>query len=989
MSSSIPDSSDSFSWDFDYEDYEEYFHGYHSLMRNKIQNILLVSSPYDAFTLEEDSRLSEQIFGEYKALELSSPPRIYSVSSGEKALKELKGTKYDLIITMSQLFDFDPIEFGMKAKKVRPNIPIVLLATDNTTLAKYHEPGEYRCFDKIFLWLGDSAIFLAIIKYFEDRSNVDDDTRKANARVILVIEDSARYYSSFLPIIYKEVMRQTQALVEEGLNEHEKQLRRRERPKILFAETFEEGEHLYKKYREYILGIVTDISFPRHGTRNVNAGFQFVEMLDKYIPVLFQSSNDMHAARANRMDHPFLNKNSETMLRDLSEFIKKQLGFGDFVFRMPDGTEIDRATGVKEFVEMIKRVSPESLKFHGKAFQFSGWFFARGEFDLATKIRKKKFSEFKTVDEIRDYLVNIIIKKRKKRQMGFITDFSRQRFEFSETFTRYGKGSLGGKGRGIAFLSAMLRMTRLNKIFPDFNVCIPETLVITTDEFDSFIHNNGLHEMLDDEIGDEEVASKFVSCPLSDELQEALKRYLGHVNVPIAVRSSSLLEDSLHQPFAGIYSTYILPNNKSLNERLEQLQDAIKLVYASAFFNLAKTYIRSTSQKVEEEKMAVVIQKLVGNAYNGRFYPLFSGVAMSRNYYPLPPLDRESGMASVAVGLGKIVMDGGKVLSFSPGNPRHIPGFSTPREILQNSQQHIYCLDLDKEDIDLRESEEITLEKIGITEAEKDGILDLFAGVYDANDDIIRDGAYHDGYKVITFANILKYEHYPLVGILKNILDIGTKGLGGPVEIEFAVSKGDEGILKFHLLQIRPIISTRERNQVEIEEEPEPGKTLVYSTRAFGNGLIEDIRDAVLVLPSDFERGNTPDIACEIEVINSKIKERPYVLIGPGRWGSFDRWLGIPVKWSQISRVGVMVETSMPERAVIPSQGSHFFHNITAQGILYLTVADDNEQDLIDWDWLREQECKWKGKYTRHIHFSRSLTIKVDGKEGRGIIFKP
>lgn len=971
------------------EEYVPFFYGYHNLMRNKIQNILMVSSFYDAFILEEDGGLSEQIYGEYRDLDLTSPPRIYRVSTGKQALKELRKRSYDLIISMTQIFDMDPVEFGKKAKGLQPGIPVVLLVTDTSALAQYHVPGEYSGFDKVFLWLGDSSLFLAIIKYFEDLMNIDDDTKNGMVRVILVIEDSARYYSTFLPLIYKEVMRQKRTLVAQGLNEHDKLLRRRARPKILLAESFEESREMYDRYRKNILGVITDVSFPLGGKRCDDSGFRFVETINSYIPVLIQSSNDDHKERADTLHIPFLNKNSETLLRDLSDFMKRELGFGDFIFRLPDGTEVGRASNLRELGELIGEMPAESLTFHGKAYKFSKWLFARGEFKLAMKIRYQKFSDFKTTEEIRDYLVNTIGKKRRKKQLGVITDFSQQSFEFEATYTRFGRGSLGGKGRGIAFLAALLRMNPIGKKFPDLHIGIPDTLVVGTEEFDLFIEENELHGIVSEDISDRDISSRFIASVLPSPIKEGLVKYLDHVKGPIAVRSSSLLEDSLHQPFAGIYSTYILPNNhKDPVKRQEQLYSAIKLVYASAFHSSARAYIRSTHSKVEEEKMAVVIQKLVGNDYDGKFYPILSGVAASRNYYPLPPMKRESGIASIAMGLGKIVMDGGKVLSFSPDSPRAIPGFSTPKEILANTQQHFFHLNMDTKDFDLAEGEDATLLRSAITNAGKNSPLHMMTSVYDPNDNIIRDSSLGDGYKVLTFANFLKYDSYPLAEILRELLLVGEKGMGGPVEIEFAVSRGNDDKLEFYILQIRPINPLREMGQVRIEEHVTRDAGLVFSSRALGNILLEDMKDILVVLPSRFDRGKTPDIASEIGAINSKMGGTHYILMGPGRWGSFDRWLGIPVEWSHISEARAIVEAPIEDISVDPSFGSHFFHNICALGIPYLTVLGGSKEDHIDWAWLEKETPRWEGKFVRHVRLKEPLTIKVDGRTGKGLILK-
>ncbi len=979
--------SDTFSWDFSYRDYEEFFHGYHDLMRFKIQNILLVSSPYDAFTLEEDGRLSEQIFGEYKELGLSFPPRVYSVPSGKIALEEIKKTNYDLVITMSQIFDMDPNVFGRRAKGIRPEVPIVLLATDMATLLNYHVPGDRRVFDKVFLWSGDSALFLAIIKYFEDLKNVVEDTEKASVRIILIIEDSARYYSSFLSIIYKEVMRQTQEVATKGLNEHDKMLLRRARPKILLAETYEEAKWIYGKYSKYMLGLITDISFPMGGGEVKDAGFIFLKELDDSLPVLLHSSEKANSKRAEELGFTFLDKNSENLLRGVSDFFNYELGFGDFIFRTRDGREIARASDVREFVGLINNVPSESIRFHEKRYEFSRWLFARCEFKLGNKIKNKRFSDFRSVNKVREYLINVISKNRRKKQLGVITDFTQQNFEFEKSFTRYGSGSLGGKGRGIGFLSAMLRMSRINKSHPDFNITIPDTLVITTSEFDNFIKDNALHFLIDDDIEDEEVMGKFVSGKLREELVNSLNRYLEHVDVPLAVRSSSLLEDSLHQPFAGIYSTYLLPNNhNSFHKRMVHLETSIKLVFASAYFRSAKNYIKSTYQKVEEEKMAVVIQKLVGERFGHRFYPHFSGVAVSKNYYPLHPLKRDEGICSLAVGLGKMVVDGGKVLNFSPEKPKLLPGFSTVNEILQNSQKDFYCLNLDNKDFDLESGEEVTLDVQNISEALKDGVLDMISSIYVPSDDIIRDGPHHKGNLLITFAGILKYDQYPLPDIIKKIVDIGVKGLGGPVELEFAVAKDKEGKLEFNILQIRPIISTREYKDVEIDLEQDTEGLFLLSNKAFGNGLFDDIRDIVVISPDAMDRRATVEIAHEVDKVNRELASSKYLLIGPGRWGTSDRWLGIPVKWDNICNVGVIVETPMPDISVNPSQGSHFFHNLTALGIPYLTISEKPDEDMIDWDWLNEIDPVWQGDYVRQIRLDAPLTVKVDGKAGKGLV---
>ncbi len=971
-------------------DYEARHNGRHDLMRFKIRDILLVSSLYDAFILEEDGGLSEQIFGEYRELELTSSPRVIRVSSAREAERELWERRYDMVITMTHLVDLDPLKFGKRAKKLQPGIPVVLLATDRADLENFHMMAEKEGIDKVFFWNGDSSLFLAIIKYFEDRMNAEPDTRKGMVHIILVIEDSARYQSMFLPQMYKEIVHQTRSLVEQSLNEHEKLLRRRARPKILLAETYEEAMEIYEDFKDYILAIVSDIAFPKNGKKVADAGFRFIKAIDRDIPVIMQSSQAKYKNKAEQMGLPFLSKNSDTMLQDLREFFTEELGFGDFVFKLPDGSRVGRARDMDEFTDMVKKVPSESLLHHAKRNDFSLWLMARGEYKLAMDIRPKRIDDFGSHHEIRDYLVAVISKASREKQLGVITDFSQQKFEYEQTFTRLGGGSLGGKGRGIAFMAALLHQSDLAVRFPEHPVSIPSTLVLGTEEFDRFVDDNELHETFQEDIGDQEVARRFINAKFSAEVRKSLGKYLRHVSVPLAVRSSSLLEDSYNQPFAGIYATYILPNNNPDDDRrLDQLCRAIKLVYASAFFKPAKAYIQSTLHKAEEERMAVVIQMLMGNDHDGMFYPVFSGVAQSHNYYPLPPLEREEGIVGVALGLGKIVVEGGQVMSFSPRRPDSIPGFSSTRDILSNSQREFFALDMSRQEFDLRkEGEDATLACHDISRAEKDGTLDYLASVYDPNDDIIRHGPYYEGTKVITFAPIIKLGQYPLVELMQELLEIGTKGMGGPVEMEFAADLDAKGELELHILQIRPLLSMREHKHVAIDKTKERGDYLAYSSRALGNGRLDNLRDIIYVPPEVFDRAKTLDIASEIGKMNKRLEGRPYLLIGPGRWGSNDRWLGIPVNWGHISGARAILETPILDLRVDPSQGSHFFHNITSLGIPYLTVTRGSKEDFVDWDWLKEQPVRDEDEHVRHLHLSFPLVVKVDGRCGHGVIRK-
>jgi hypothetical protein len=970
-------------------DYEPRFIGYHDLMRFKITEILLVSSLYDAFTIEEDGGLSEQLYSEYRDLDITSPPRVIRVSSAKDAFKELTERRYDLVITMTHLIDLDPIEFGREVKKLQPDIPVVLLVIDLADLENYKNTYELDGIDKVFYWSGDSALFLAIVKYFEDRINVLSDTKKAHVRLILIIEDSPRFYSMFLPQIYTEVLNQTQELVSQGLNEHEKLLRRRARPKIILAQTYEEAMKIYNEFKNYMLAIITDVSYPKEGKLKKDAGFQFIQNVDSDIAVLMLSVQPECKIKAEKLKIPFIDKNSDLLLHQLRQFMKNDLGFGKFVFRFPDGREVGVAADMAEFIELLNSVPIESVIYHAEHNHYSRWFFARGEFALATQIRPQRSSDFETLEEVRQHLVNVFREASRKKQLGVIADFNQQKFEFDDTISRISGGSLGGKGRGLAFLAALVEKSGIQKEFPNRRIRIPETVIIATEEFDKFILNNDLHDFAESDVENEEIIKRFLAGELSFELKDGLRKYLRHAKTPLAVRSSSLLEDSHNQPFAGIYSTYMLPNNHNdLELRLEQLCQAVKLVYASTFFKSAKSYIQATLHKAEEEKMAIVIQRMVGNIYNNRFYPIISGVAQSENFYPLPPLKREESIVSMAMGLGKLVVEGGNILSFSPTYPNVIPGFSSTEEILTNSQKKFYCLDLSKQNISLSYSEESTLQYLDITDAEPDGTLDHVASVYDSNDDRIRDSIDRDGMKVIMFAQILKYDQYPISKILQRLIEIGKRGMGCPIEMEFALAFNDKFDLELNILQIRPLLSAKQHVHVDIETDQSNNNIWVYSSKAMGNGIRDFIRNIIVVKNSSFDRTKTQEIAVEIGEINKELNNEPYILIGPGRWGSNDRFLGIPVEWNQISAVKTIVETPMQDIQIEPSHGSHFFHNVTSLGIPYLTVSKRSKVDFVDWDWLESLNIKKEMKYIRYIQLDKSVIVKVDGRCGAGVVEK-
>jgi len=994
------------------ENHDPSIQAFHNLMPFKVREILLVSSLYDAFIIEEEGLISEMVIWEYRNLLLSSPPRVTQVTSGKEALSKVKTDQYDLVITMSKNIGMDSFEFGRKIKKECPDLPVILLATDTADLHICQERVGEKGIDKAFFWSGDTGLFMAIIKYVEDKINAPYDVFNGNVQVIIMLEDLIRDYSLQLPIIYSEIVSQTQRSISEDLNEMQRLLRRRARPKILLAENFEEGITLYKKYKEYILGIISDVKFNRDGKPDPRAGHDLIQLIKKdnpYIPTMLQSTDPENRKRAEELGAYFINKNSPTLLQDFDHFLFKHLGFGDFIFLLPKDkkakktqnlhvstTEIAHASSLKEFEDALQKVPLESIKFHANRNDFSNWLMARCEFKLATKLRPQKVSDFTTLDEMRKYLVKVFNESRKEKQLGVMTEFSQQKFEFDSSYTRIGGNSLGGKGRGIAFIRTILAKYNLTKKYRDVNIIVPSCVAIGTDEFDKFISENNFHKFINQRKNksDGVIAKTFLKGKLSVDLKNKLKIVLKNFKKPLAVRSSSLLEDSQNIPFAGMYSTYMLPNNhKDDKIRLEQLCNAIKLVYASVFFKDAKFYIESTSAKIEEEKMAVLIQELVGDEHEGLFYPTFSGVAQSYNFYPVSHQKREEGIVSIAVGLGHSVVRGEKVLRFSPRYPEIIPEFSTPELILENSQKELYVLNTKKKDIALSEKEDGTLEKINISQIVNDDALDFIVSTYDKNDGMIRDSFSKEGHHLITFAGVLKHDVFPLASILRDLIDAGQKAMGCPVEIEFAVNfekKNKKPI--FAILQIRPLVISQEHYEISWDEK-EIGSKMIFirSNQALGNGVITSVEDIVYVPPENFDSSKTIEIARQISEINQDLTKSnaQYLLIGPGRWGTQDRWLGIPVIWSDISNVKVIVETATEDFNTKPSQGTHFFRNMISKGICYVNTTLNPRESFIDWNWLNQQKTKNELSFVKHLKFTKPLVIKLDGRTGRALVLKP
>ncbi len=978
---------------FHSEDFDLSFKVFHELMAKKVTEILLVSSPYDAFIMEEEGRLAERIIHEYRGLNLSRPPMLTWASSAHEALDALSQKKFDLVITMPQVDETDAYDLGRQIKSKFPDLPVFLMIQNTNRHLLDRKYADRNSIDRLYVWNGNSDLLLALIKNLEDRMNVAYDTQRARVRVIVIVEDSPIYYSSLLPLLYKEIVTQTQAVMEESLNDEHRMVRMRARPKILVAQSYEEAVELYQKYKPYLLSLFSDVRFPKNGKLDDTAGFKLLSMIRQDspdLPLLNFSSEESNRQRAQKIPAVFFNKNSPTLHSEIRSFFMQYLGFGEFVFRLPNDQEIGRASNLREMENILPSIPDESVFYHASHNHFSSWLMARSEIMLASKLKPVKISDFKSIGEAKQYLVSIIHERRMGRQKGIITEFDSQRFDPDADFTKIGKGSLGGKARGLAFMSTRLKQSPefLDK-FQDVAISVPKTLVVSTEGFDSFIGENNLEEVATGNFSDEEIIRLFTTAQMPEWLKLNLEQYLNHARYPLAVRSSSLLEDAQFQPFAGIYKTCMVPNNNpDPAERYKQLILAIKLVYASTYCENARAYVKSTFHRTEDEKMGVVIQHLTGKVYGDYFYPAISGVAQSYNYYPISYMKPEDGLAHVALGLGKIVVEGGVALRFSPKYPQFLPQFSTVDDILENSQRFFYALKMNGFPDNLAANEDATLEKLDIDEARNDAPVSHLCSTYSAQDHRIRDGVQASGYLVCTFANILKYQSLPLAEILSELLAIGRQGMGCPVEVEFAVNMPFDADQKpsFELLQIRPMTVNPYNLEVEIADE-DISRAFCYSTMALGNGQFEEIEDIIFVNPDTFDAAHTIEIAAEIGNVNKEmiLHKRKYLLIGPGRWGSADRWLGIPVRWPDISGVGAIVETTIEGLKADPSQGSHFFHNITSLGISYLNTSDGGE-DFIDWKWLRSLPAKNETPHLKHLTLKKPLTIMIDGKNSRAVI---
>lgn len=966
-----------------------------NLMNKRIYNVLLIATKYDSFMLEDDGRVDEQIFNEYTSLSLRYPPRFTQVTTEEEALNELKNRNFELIICMPNMDNRDIFAAASEIKVHYPNIPIVVLTPFSKEVSKRIANEDLSAIDYVFSWLGNSELLLAIIKLIEDKMNAPDDTASVGVQIILLVEDSVRFYSSALPHLYKFVLEQSQMFAKEALNDHQQTLRMRGRPKIKLARTYEEAVRIFDRYRDNMLGIISDMSFMHDGVKDPYAGYKFGQYVRKtglIIPFVLESSESSNAVYAKELNASFIDKNSKSYPQDLRKKIMQRFGFGDFVILNPHTKEeIMRIKDLKDLQKKVFQIPDDSLVYHLSRNHFSRFFYSRAMFPPAEVLKHVDVSDYKDMDEARKLIFDLIVQYRRMKNTGVVAVYQKDRFDEYSNFARIGDGSLGGKGRGLAFIGAMVK--RYPKLERDnFAVNIPKTVVICTDIFDEFMETNELYPVALGDADDETILRYFLRASLPARLIEDLMAFFDVVKSPIAVRSSSLLEDSHYQPFAGIYSTYMVPKIEDKYEMLRTVSDAIKAVYASVFYRDSKAYMTATSNLIDQEKMAVVLQEVVGSRYGDHFYPTISGVARSLNFYPIGNEKAEDGIANIALGLGKYIVDGGQTLRFSPRHPRSILQMSTMDFALRETQTRFYALDLKNMAENFSVDDAFNLVKLGLKEADAEGSLKYIVSTYDPYDQIIRDGYYPGGRKILSFVNILQHDVFPLADTLDQLLQIGQQEMGRPVEIEFAVNMDPSDYTKatFYLLQIRPIVDNKEIMDEDLTLVKDE-ETILSSASVLGHGIVGDVQDIIYVKTGAFNSSNTQSIAYEIEKMNRSFtdQEKGYVLVGPGRWGSSDPWLGIPVKWPHISNARVIVECGLENYRVDPSQGTHFFQNLTSFGVGYFTVNPFKGDGWFDEAFLNALPAVEETEYLRHVRFDTPITIKMDGKRSLGVVLKP
>ncbi len=966
---------------------------YHDLQPFKVKEILLVANLYDAYTIEKEGRFSEYVLGEYHQLSLTSVPRITGVSSAEEALIQLNAKHFDLVIFMVGVDKTLPVSISAQIRKDFSYIPIFALLNNNSDVAYFTSVAEtYKTIDRVFVWNGESKVFFAMIKLLEDKINIENDTRVGLVRVLLLVEDSPQYYSRYLPLLYGIVMDQTRRIIDDvSTDELYKVLRLRARPKLLLAANYEEAMEIINDYQDFLLCLITDVKFNRGGKETEQAGFDLVSYVRGFnseVPVIIQSSNPENSKRAYDLRATFINKNSESLSQDFKSFIAHYLGFGNFIYRDKEGVQIAVAKSLREFENHLRTIPDESLMYHARKDHFSLWLMARGEIQVAKIINPAKVTDFQTPDELRLYLIDVIRQFRNEQNKGKVIPFEESALRDEHNVVTLVPGSLGGKGRGLAFINTLIYNYDFNQHVPDINIKSPLTSVIGTDEFEYFIERNRIREKITDFENYGEIRKIFTSGVLTDTLIRRLRILLKLIDKPLAVRSSGLFEDSLSQPFAGIFETYLLPNNHTdINVRLTQLMDAIKLVYASVFSPEARGYIEAINYKLDEEKMAIVIQQVVGNQYDDVYYPHISGVAQSYNYYPFAHMQPEEGFAVAALGLGKYVVDGGSGYRFSPIYPD--VEILTPKDLYKNSQVKFLAVDLAKSDVNLLDGEMACLREMDIDVAERHGTLSHLASVYDTDNQRMVPGINTPGPRVVNFSNVLKYEYCPMAKTIETVLDIVKEAMGTPVEIEFAIDLTRDANYKttFYLLQIKPLIGAELDYQLNMDEIRRE-EIVLFSDKGMGNGLVPDITDVIYVDKDEFDKSKTQEMVHEIEELNNLMKKenRKYILVGPGRWGTRDRWIGIPVNWPQISNAKTIVETSLEGYPLDASSGSHFFHNVTSMNVGYFSVLPEMGTSFIDYEVLKKQKLINKTNFFRHVRFDKALKIRMDGRKRIAVI---
>ncbi len=972
--------------------------GYEALMPNLVRDILLVASPYDRFILEEDGRFADRLLSQYADMDLSAAPHFQHVSSAHQALDRLSERSFDLVITTPHCAELSPQRLAAEIASQHSGTPVAMVAYDRAVAEAYSQRPRSEGFDQVFLWTGDPKLLVALVKSVEDMRNVDHDTREGAVRVIIVVEDSPSFYSSYLPLIYGLILDQVKALMIERLNERDRQFRSRARPKILLARSFEEGMELFDKYRDNLLGIICDLRFPWRGKPTRQAGEEFIQRVREYqpdLPVLLQSRRAEGAALAKGLKVHFADKNSPELLRLLRRFVRQNFGFGPFVFVEPvTCQEIWRAEDLGEMLDAVRRpdrVPDETLRFHAERNHISNWLMARSEFALAQELRPKKVSDFADTQTLRDHVVRVFVRFLEYRQRGEVTEFDRSAARAPRDFTRIGRGSMGGKARGIAFISQTLAGHPIHQKYPEVRILVPRAAVLCTDIFEQYCQRESLLERALEAESDEEIVRLFMDQPLEAEVMADLIALLRQVDYPLAVRSSSLQEDSEYLPLAGLYKTFMLPNcAPSEALRQEQLSRAIRLIFASTFLRATRSYMEASSLRVEQERMAVILQRLVGRRHGNRFYPDFAGVAQSFNFYPVSYLKPEDGVATVALGLGHSIVGGCCGLRFSPRYPEVLPQMSSPALALRASQRDFYALDLTDEEVTPRLDEGANLVLSGLDVAEADGTLAAVGATYSAENDTIYDSIYQPGSRLVNFSGILKHGRFPLAPLLCDLLEIGEEGMGTAVEMEFAVSLGNGSDRpEMAVLQLRPLVAQGREVEVDLQGSG-AFRIPLLSGMALGNGLIRGIRDVVYVHPARFRRSESEIVAQEVDRINHRLESagRPYLLMGPGRWGTADPWLGIPVVWRQVSGAKVIVELERPDLPIDPSQGTHFFHNLTSQRVGYFTIDLGNREQLADLDFLEAQPAEEGSGRVRHVVLDPPLEVRIDGRVRQGSVFR-